>query len=189
MSKTILLLALVLSACSQSESALKQECQLPVPRKGESEARLRACADLGYDDLLRYFIESGARIDAKDNSGCTALHIAARAGRVSTVRMLLSLGASVQTADPFGNTPLHAAFATRRPEAIAMMLLEKGASPNVRGSSGRTPLHLAAQRNLEIIVARMLGKGASPFVMACLPLWASPSRLPRRSAWPTAASR
>jgi hypothetical protein len=83
--------------------------------------------------------------------GVSALHVAARAGAISTVGKLLDLGASVHyrsAQDPLKMTSLMTAmhFAAEGGHAdVLQLLLEHGASPDVRNESGSTPFMRAAR--------------------------------------------
>ena len=58
-------------------------------------------------------IDFGAKLDSKNNIGCTPLHLAALYGQVDTVRLLISNGANIH-AETFGrDTPVH--YAAFRP--------------------------------------------------------------------------
>lgn len=59
----------------------------------------------GYTDVTRLLIESGANIDASSKSGWTALHYAALAGGMRTVRFLIENGADINFVDEAGRTP------------------------------------------------------------------------------------
>lgn len=49
----------------------------------------------------------GARLEAEDAAGCTALHHAVRSGKVDAVEMLLEAGADANARDLEDNRPLH----------------------------------------------------------------------------------
>lgn len=59
----------------------------------------------GYTDVTRLLIESGANIDAFSKSGWTALHYAAHAGAMRTVRFLIESGADINYVDDVGRIP------------------------------------------------------------------------------------
>lgn len=96
-------------------------------------------------EVAKHAIATGVEVDAQKHfGGDTALHIAARLGRVELVRVLLSAGADTEIANDFGRTPLHEA--ARRSEALEVLelLIGANASVNARDGRGRTPLHAAA---------------------------------------------
>lgn len=91
--------------------------------------------------LLDYGADAEARLD-----GCSALHLAVRAGYAETVEVLLQHGCDVDAEDATGNTPLgYLIFAHRRADrpALARRLLAAGADPGRPDRQGVTPLERA----------------------------------------------
>ena len=117
-----------------------------------------------HPKVLQALIEARADLTAHTKMGFTALHFAARAGDMESVRTLLAAGADVNVrsqADPEpagarrgpalggngvtsfpGSTPLLVAT-VRGHIALALALLDGGADPNAM-EAGFTPLHWAA---------------------------------------------
>ncbi|EPT05608.1 hypothetical protein FOMPIDRAFT_1103033, partial [Fomitopsis schrenkii] len=60
----------------------------------------------GALDIVRYLVDQKADVDRADNSGWTALQIAASAGHEDVVRELLGAGANVNHKNDKGITPL-----------------------------------------------------------------------------------
>lgn len=60
--------------------------------------------------VMLALLDNGAKVDAKNQHGQTALVYAANHGRVADVRELLSRGASLVVADPNGDSLLHCTF-------------------------------------------------------------------------------
>ena len=84
-------------------------------------------------------------IDAHDSHGNTALHIAAKLGRTSTVRALVAAGASLNLCGGRGWTPLARACREGHPECAAV-LVAAGADLNVLCSQmNETALSAAAE--------------------------------------------
>jgi ankyrin repeat protein len=78
---------------------------------------LRAAAQYGHNDLLKYLISEGSSVNVGlpgDNS--TLLHVAARSQQTGTVKILLLMGASVDCQDDCGKTPLYVSVETRKLE-------------------------------------------------------------------------
>jgi uncharacterized protein len=84
-------------------------------------------------------IELGSDINAANQAGDTALHIAAVRGYTAAVRVLLDRGAVVNVANRAGDTPLHNA-ASRAYVAIIELLARQGADLEARNKRGQTPL-------------------------------------------------
>lgn len=104
-------------------------------------------------------------------AGDSALHVAAAAYRLETVRQLVSLGADVGARNRRGAQPLHyAADGTPgtpawNPSAQAetvTALIEAGADPNAVDKSGVTPLHRAVRTRCATAVRALLEGGADP---------------------------
>ncbi len=106
---------------------------------GEDAALVAALLDFGAD--------SAARLD-----GCSALHLAVRAGYGDTVEVLLRHGCEVDAEDATGNTPLgyliHAHRRADRP-TLARRLLAAGADPRRPDQQGVTPLGRARQASFQ----------------------------------------
>ncbi|MFC1833605.1 ankyrin repeat domain-containing protein [Thermodesulfobacteriota bacterium] len=57
-------------------------------------------------DEARVLLEKGARVDARDENGCTCLSLAAHRGHAGTVKLFLDRGAKVDLPDESGITAL-----------------------------------------------------------------------------------
>ena len=77
------------------------------PRKMKIDPRLWDSAEKGYEDLVRKFIEQGAKVDWRDiENNSTALHEAAKGGHTPVVTQLLDAGWSLEARNECGDTPL-----------------------------------------------------------------------------------
>jgi len=80
---------------------------------------LKAAGD-GQKEMVKALLEAGAEVNARDNDGWTALHVAAGRGRTEVVKALLEAGADVNATDGGGWTARHwAAGYGRMPGAWA----------------------------------------------------------------------
>ena len=95
-----------------------------------------------HSDVVRSLIAAGADVNARSNTGYTALMFAARAGEADSTRLLKDAGGDVNVAARDGFTAL--LLATLRGHIdTATFLLNNGANPNADGP-GYTALHWAA---------------------------------------------
>ena len=137
-------------------------------RTGNTELRfdygstaLHLAAERGQEGMVRYLLEIGAAIGARDQPGNTALHIAVRRGYRTIASLLLDRGSDVNVRDYNGNTPIHESLTASDDYAIMRMLLDRGADPNAKNGSGSTPLHLAVSLEADVAAERtLLDRGA-----------------------------
>lgn len=93
--------------------------------------------------------------DARDGSGYTALHYAARAGNAKVVAMLLAAGADPNAVTCSGGaSPLHRAAYMGHEECVEM-LLRHGADPLLKDLDGNTALQKAVGRGHERVASVM----------------------------------
>lgn len=90
--------------------------------------------------LLRKDID----INATDDTGSSALHIAAKQGNLLITKMLLNHGANFNAVDYRGNTPLHRCADHIKPGVISL-LLSKGADASKENDLGETMWSRAAE--------------------------------------------
>ena len=101
-------------------------------------------------------------IDAHDSHGRTALHIAAHAGRTSTVRALVAAGATLNARTRYGWSPLTDACKEGHHECVAV-LVAAGADIHVSTPvpTDKSPLSLAARAGCLRTIHLLLNAGAS----------------------------
>jgi ankyrin repeat protein len=95
-------------------------------------------ADIDDTQIIRTMIKKMAKadIDARDENGQTALHIAAAYFHYKVIEELLAKGAEVDPIDDLGNTPLYSACLVRGGRRVIRMLLESGADHQHKGQAG-----------------------------------------------------
>lgn len=94
-----------------------------------------------FRSLALLAVAPGVELEATDESGQTALMMAAIKGHEPSVKLLLERGARV---DSDGWTALHYA-ASRGHTGVARMLILRGANLDARSANGTTPVMLAAR--------------------------------------------
>jgi ankyrin repeat protein len=95
-------------------------------RDGVHMAALHWAAENGHVSCVRWCLEMGADVNARDKDGWTPLFMASLCSKVDVVRVLLDAGANPDRATNFGHTPLHRAITDDRIN-VAQLLIDRGA--------------------------------------------------------------
>ena len=128
-------------------------------------------AAVGFlEQMVRFLIEQGAKVDLTDENGRTALSWAAGEANDRHVQLLLELGATADLADENGRTALSwgagASVESWLPlgneEEVVRFLIEYGATVDLADKNGRTALSWAAQAGKKETVSLLLHNGAKP---------------------------
>lgn len=135
------------------------------------------CAALhGQAVAIKWLLQKGLDVDARDNGGCTALHAAASQGdKLEAVNALLDAGAEVAARSQgpaAGWTPLHVAAAFGCIKVMGA-LVAAGADMGTMSPDGRSPIHVAALGGqvaavLELAAADMDINALNGSGMSCL---------------------
>ena len=107
-------------------------------------------------DILDLLLAHGGDIDMPDQSGETALHIAAsgRWSGLDVADILIAKGADVNALDKFGRTPLHIAAHADNIDVVRS-LLAHGANAQAKDTSGKTPLDGAYGETKRVLLEHM----------------------------------
>ncbi len=119
-----------------------------------SEAILSMASQGDHVSVAKLLIAYGADIDAKNDTGNTALSYV---GSVEMAQLLIKNHADVNSKNDFGAAPLEFAWSLD----IAKLLVENGADINAADKYGRTALLSAASNGYKAIVEFLLQKGAA----------------------------
>jgi ankyrin repeat protein len=120
---------------------------------------LMAAASFGSVEAVSLLINAGADPAAVNDSGITALHLAA--GDPRKVRLLLEHGAAVNRASLMGRTPLLVAAGIEGTFETVKLLVEQGADVNAADTVGVTPLIAAAFVDNGAVARFLVEKGAN----------------------------
>lgn len=133
--------------------------------KGAPSLRFRGMTPLhvaafsGLGDSVTVLSEHGADVDARNDHGAAALHMAAMAeggldspAYARAVNALIAAGSDVGAVDDQGNTPLHVACRFGHVQA-AFALMAAGARGGIRNHVGERPLDMVPAAALERFVA------------------------------------
>lgn len=102
------------------------------------------CSAISENKLERKPRQRALTINACNDLGETALHVASATGRTKMVQLLLDAGANVNmTTKPEGHTPLHLACLNDRIDAAKLLLNCATCDVDAKDHNGDTPLHLA----------------------------------------------
>ncbi|XP_076033316.1 SH2 ankyrin repeat kinase [Oratosquilla oratoria] len=134
----------------KSETVLSWPCSgSPVPpdvKLNGSSNLLHRATSQGNAKIVYELLKPGYRnIDAKNDNGQTALHIASLEGHEAIVKILLESNACVKARDFQGFTPLHHACQYNRPKIVELLVTRGKANVQARASvKDAVALHEAA---------------------------------------------
>ncbi|APR99067.1 ankyrin repeat domain-containing protein [Wolbachia endosymbiont of Folsomia candida] len=133
--------------------------EMPIAER-YSNASVHSGAEQGDLNMIKYFAENGADINAKNSRGDTLLHLAAKGGYLDIVEYLVEKGADVNVNDSNRYSPLHRAVLKGELDVVKY-LVGKGAYVNVEGGYSRTtPLYNAAMNGNLDMAKYLIEKGA-----------------------------
>lgn len=110
---------------------------------------------------IEKLLDLGADINATDENGNTALHIAVKYSQTETVKLLLKRGANFEAVNGAGVTPLQMAAFTPNSSIIFQLLLENGASLYAVDRDGNTVLHTAAASDNISVIEKIAAENPS----------------------------
>uniref|UniRef100_A0A158Q7B9 Poly [ADP-ribose] polymerase n=1 Tax=Elaeophora elaphi TaxID=1147741 RepID=A0A158Q7B9_9BILA len=115
---------------------------------GRESTPLHFAAGYNRVEVLKYLLEKGANIEARDTGWLVPLHNACAYGHLVIAELLVKLefqhGANLNAIDKWGYTPLHEA-ALKGKFDVCKLLLLSGADPKHKGRDGKTPLDVVRE--------------------------------------------
>uniref|UniRef100_A0A8C0WF67 Ankyrin repeat domain-containing protein 65 n=1 Tax=Castor canadensis TaxID=51338 RepID=A0A8C0WF67_CASCN len=123
------------------------------------DGALRVAAAAGRTAALHLLLARGAKVDATDSAGATALGLAAGMGYQQDIEVLLGHGADPNIRDRNSRSALHRAAAGGHLPAV-QLLVAGGAKVDAKDSLGLTPLHYAARGGHVEVISHLLDRGA-----------------------------
>lgn len=186
----------LISLCQKEGSTifgpLNRPCKKDVPpldtrRHGRCNLLHRATKE-GNLTVVSELLRGGYRsIDAKNEAGQTAIHLAASLGNTVILKLLIQGGGNVNVKDDLDLTPLHYACINNHAECVKL-LLESRASPQIRNrATGMVPLHEAASRGHLDCIQIMIAMCVTP--LSRTKLDETPADLARKNAFYQCARR
>ena len=126
-------------------------------------ALLRAVACNQRLSVIRFLLQHGADVNARDDDGWSALIFASYLGNVPTMRLLMDDGANLEAKTTSGccpgHTPLLMAVSFGGDDAMLLLLI-RGANLEAKDNIGNTALIRAASSGETPMVRALLDKGA-----------------------------
>jgi len=114
--------------------------------------------DKKQEELIELLLSKGANINAQNNQGETALHLALMDRNEKTAAILLRAGAYANLQDETGWTPLYYAV-TNRCKGVIDLFLKRNFNVNAQGEEGRVLLHGAAACGHQGLVDMLISLG------------------------------
>ncbi len=132
-----------------------------LPLTDPSPERLVLSARYGQADSVRYLLDGGMDVNAKDAYNNTALIAAASNGQTKMVQLLLERGANVNAANKKELTALMGA-AVKGNYDLVHHLISAGADVNYKNDEGETALFMAVQYGHYKAAKVLLNAGSNP---------------------------
>lgn len=120
---------------------------------------LLVAAHCGKQEIVDLLIDNNANLEARDGTGCTALHLAASRGHVEVLESLILEGVEIDARNTQGRTALWLAADLGQLDSTRILVAAQ-AKVNFRADNQMTPFHVAAKRGDTEIVEHLMSYGA-----------------------------
>ena len=148
---------LKLSAHRGSYAAVKVALDKNSKDDGSGRTSLHWAVWRGEVAVMESLLQNNVEVEAKENDGFTALHLAARCGCDTAVEFLIQqLRADRNAESGDGKTALHLACAGGHDSTVELLIQELGADVNAESRDGRNALHLACAGGHDFAVALLI---------------------------------
>lgn len=137
--------------------------------KNESYPVLNLAAKGGRLDVVRFLVENGADINAKNSYHSTPLYLAVIRKHQEAAKYLIQQGADINLSGYGLRTPLQMALKKKQHD-LAMLLIENGAEINARSYWGWSALHYALYYH-DIEMAKTLIRAGADVNAATVAKW------------------
>ncbi|KRX95030.1 Tankyrase-1, partial [Trichinella pseudospiralis] len=127
--------------------------------EGRHSTPLHFAAGYNRLEVVKFLVQAGADIQAKDKGGLVPLHNACSYGHYEVTEFLVQQGADVNATDLWKFTPLHEAAAKGKFD-ICKLLLANGADKTRTNRDGHTPLDLIKDNENDDVADLLRGDSA-----------------------------
>lgn len=146
---------------ARSRQCLRPPSMPPVDKLTYSDLESLTHAAKGGDvECIRKLLNRGLSVDHRIGDLSTMLHMAARYGHDTLIKLLLEHGAPGMAKDQYGLTALHSA-ASGPFCRVVQLLLDYNVDVAAKDDEGSTALHIASKHAQGEIVTLLLKKGAN----------------------------
>lgn len=113
---------------------------------------------------MLFFYTTECSVNMRDKNRDTALHFAARNGKIDLVSVLIEAGSDVNMQNVWGNTPLMEAVSYNNKDATWVLLQAECEINHREYKGGETALHIAVKKNYHVITEQLLMTGHVEYV-------------------------
>lgn len=155
---TKLMIAVEHADFEAAAALVESGCDVDIENTMISRTALMLAAERGHDKLVELLLTRGD-VNKQNSSGMTALMLAARQTRLSTVKLLVAHDSHLNTKDAFGRTALMHATETGQTTAVTFLLGTGACDIDATDAEGLTAFIMAARFGHPQIVRALLKAG------------------------------
>ncbi|XP_065580521.1 uncharacterized protein LOC136040243 [Artemia franciscana] len=140
---------------------LEKEASVDINEIQGGFTSLHWSAQRGHFELVNFFLQNRADVNARTDRDATPLHLAALNGHIDVVKALIQMGADVNAANIEGCTPLHYATENGHEHIVDILIEYRTNIDAVDKGYNKAPLHYAAEDGHDKIVSALLRNNAN----------------------------